>query len=78
MQLAIHTNSINAWVVLPERPLLVHNVSRLTGLCKSAIRWNAKHGFLKGFKDPDTPKIWRFWRADVEAFMRAKEPPCIH
>jgi hypothetical protein len=66
---AIQPVSISAQALVPERPLLVHHVARMTGLCERAIRWNARRGFLKGFRQTDTPKIWRFWRRDVEAFI---------
>ena len=53
----------------PDRPLLVNNVARITGLSISAVRWNAQKGLLIGRKDPARPKIWIFNRADVDAFM---------
>jgi hypothetical protein len=61
--------SINQYALARERPLLVHHVARMTGMCESAIRWNARQGFLNGFRYLATPKIWRFRRADVEAFI---------
>ena len=51
-----------------DKPLLVHHVVRLCGIPARTVRWSAQHKILKGFKDPGTPKIWRFERADVEAF----------
>ena len=58
-----------------ERPLLVHHVARICGLSCRTVRWAASQGLLKGFKDPGTPKIWRFWRREVNAFLeqRAQE-----
>jgi hypothetical protein len=58
-----------------ERPLLVHHVARICGISRRTVRWAAAQGLLKGFKDPRTPKIWRFWRQDVNAFLerRAQE-----
>jgi hypothetical protein len=70
--------SFNARVFATERPLLVNNVARITGLCESAVRWNARHGFLKGFRDPNTPKIWRFYRRDVESFLKSRRVPCLN
>jgi len=56
-----------------ERPLLVNNVVRLTDMCASAIRWHARRGSLRGFRNPDTPKIWRFRRSDVEVFIAGRD-----
>lgn len=52
--------------------LLVHRVAELSGLSLSAIRWNARLGILKGFRHPDTPKIWRFDRDEVKRFVEAR------
>lgn len=60
-----------------DRPLLAHTVARITGLSRRSVRWNAERGFLKGFKDPDTPKLWRFRRADVQQFMLRRRRPWI-
>lgn len=54
----------------PDRPLLAHHVAAMCGMSITAIRWNARRGLLKGFRSPGTPKIWRFWREDVESFRR--------
>jgi len=70
MQPSIQTSTLPALV--PDRPLLVHTISETYGIPKSTIRWNARRGFLKAFHYPDTPKIWRFWRRDVEAFIAAR------
>jgi hypothetical protein len=66
---AIQPVSITAQALVPERSLLVHHVAAMTSLSKEAIRWNARHGLLNGFHQADAPKIWRFWRRDVEAFI---------
>ncbi len=67
----LHTPSTYAW----ERPLLVHHVARICGISRRTVRWAAAQGLLKGFKEPGTPKIWRFWRRDVNTFLekRAQE-----
>jgi hypothetical protein len=56
-----------------DKPLLVHHVTRACGIPPRTVRWMAKHGILQGFKDPETPKLWRFRRADVEAFKTQLE-----
>jgi len=56
-----------------DRPLLVHHVAQMCGISRRTVRWAASQGFLKGFRDPRTPKIWRFWRQDVLAFMAKRE-----
>jgi hypothetical protein len=53
-----------------ERPLLVHNVALRLGVSRRTVRYHAARGILAGFKYPDTPKIWRFWRSDVEHYAR--------
>jgi hypothetical protein len=52
-----------------DRLLFTHTVASITGLSRRAVRWNAAHGLLNGFKDQDKPKLWRFRRADVLQFM---------
>jgi hypothetical protein len=69
------TRSTSTFAFPCERPLLVHHVARICGISCRTVRWAAAQGLLKGFKDPRTPKIWRFWRHDVNAFLerRAQE-----
>lgn len=55
-----------------ETPLLVHHVARICGISRRTVRWAAGQGLLKGFKDPRTPKIWKFWRRDVDAFRERR------
>ena len=64
-------------IALPERPLLVHHVARICGLASRTVRWNASQGFLRGFKDLRTPKIWRFWRHDVLVFLEQRRLGCL-
>ena len=54
---------------LVERPMCVESMSPRT------IRWAAEHRYLRGFRDPDTPrhKAWRFWRRDVEDWLRRRQ-----
>jgi hypothetical protein len=59
-------------LVFSDRPLLVHHVARICHISKRAVRWAAQHGHLKGFKDPSTPKIWRFRRDDVIAYLKKR------
>jgi hypothetical protein len=59
-------------VPLRERPLLVHHVARLVSRSNSTVRYLASRGVLKGFKTPETPKIWRFWRRDIDEFLARK------
>lgn len=61
--------TVSKTVPISEHPLLSHHVARLCGCSPRTIRWAAKCGRLKGFRRPDTPKIWRFYRTDVEVFM---------
>jgi len=56
-----------------ERPLCVHHVSRILGLSRRTVRHLAASGQLPAFRNPDTPKIWRFWRNDVHAFGARRE-----
>jgi excisionase family DNA binding protein len=51
-----------------DRPLLVHHAARALGVSTRTVRWMAENKILEGFKDPRTPKLWRFRREDVEAF----------
>lgn len=55
-----------------ERKLFVHHVARLCGISPRTVRWLASKGTLKGFKDPDTPKLWRFWWSDVVAYLQRR------
>jgi hypothetical protein len=55
-----------------ERPLLVHHVAQRLRISLSAVRWNARRGYLQGFRDPHTPKLWRFLPLAVEAFRERK------
>ena len=52
-----------------DKSLLVHHVARICGISRRTVRWAAVKGVLKGFKRPDTPKLWRFRRSDVIEFM---------
>jgi len=56
-----------------RRPLLVHHVARLCGIAPRTVRWNARCGRLRGFKEPNTPKIWRFLPQDVEEFNSRRQ-----
>ena len=56
-----------------ERSLLVHNVALLLGVSRRTVRYHAAHGMLAGFKRQDTPKLWRFWRSDVERYARWRD-----
>jgi hypothetical protein len=51
------------------RPLLVHHVAQLLGVSPRTVRHLAFTGSLEGFKLQATPKIWRFWRSDIERFI---------
>ena len=31
----------------------------MLGMSKTAVRWNARHGYLIGYRQIDTPKIWQ-------------------
>jgi len=66
-----------ATVIAPtaERPLLVHHVARRLELSPRMVRHLAAQRELKGFKQPDTPKIWRFSRKDVEIFLAKRTQP---
>ena len=69
MQPCAHPLIFPVLATAPNRTLLVNNVARLTGMSKTAIRWNVHKGRLKAFKDPSRPKIWLFYRSDVDAFI---------
>jgi hypothetical protein len=56
-----------------NKPLLVHHVARMLGVSRRTVRWWADNEILEGFKDPSTPKIWRFKREVVEAFKAQRE-----
>src|SRR5262245_47731040 len=58
-----------------EQPLLVHHVARICAVSRRTVRWAASKGILKGFKDPTTPKIWRFRRSDVYAYRALRAGP---
>jgi hypothetical protein len=60
-----------------DRPLLVHHVARICGISCRTVRWAAVQGLLVGFKDPRTPKIWRFWRTEVMAFIERRQPGIV-
>ena len=57
------------------RPLLVHHVAQLLGLSPRTVRHHAFKGSLLGFKLQGTPKIWRFWRLEVERFVVRRRVP---
>jgi hypothetical protein len=50
-------------------PLLVHHVARIVDLSPRMVRHLAARQELKAFRRSDTPKIWRFHRQDVVAFL---------
>jgi len=52
-----------------DRLLFTNNVARITGLSCRAVRWNAERGNLRGFREPDAPKLWRFKKEDIRRFM---------
>ena len=54
-------------------PLRVYHVSKLTGLSPSAVQWNAREGNLKYFRDPLTPKFYRFQIVDVLEFVARRK-----
>jgi excisionase family DNA binding protein len=56
-----------------DKPLLVHHVADRLGVSRRTVRWWADNGILEGFKDPRTPKPWRFKREVVEAFRVQRE-----
>jgi hypothetical protein len=56
-----------------NRPMRVESVARRYGIPSRTIRWAAERGLLKGFKRPDTPKLWRFWRRDVEDWVHRRQ-----
>jgi hypothetical protein len=56
-----------------DRPLLVHHVARICGIARRTVRWAAAIGVLKGFRDPATPKIWRFFRKEVIEFKERRD-----
>jgi len=56
-----------------DRPLLVHHVAVRLGVSRRTVRYHAAQGILVGFKRPDTPKIWRFWRTDVDRYARWRD-----
>jgi hypothetical protein len=77
----LHPNSRNilqSHLLVDERPLLVHHVARMCGIARRTVRWAASEGLLKGFKDPEKPKIWRFWRHEVMAFLERREAAKSH
>lgn len=53
-----------------RRPILVWQAAKICGLSERAIRAAAATGRLPGFKRSDTPKLWRFWRSDVEGYRK--------
>jgi hypothetical protein len=55
-----------------DRPLRVNNVSKRYGIPERTVRWNAKHGLLKGSRKDDAPKIWIFLPQDVEAWIAGR------
>jgi hypothetical protein len=55
------------------RLLLVHHVARMCGISRRTVRWHAQRGDLQAFKDPSTPKLWRFLRHDVEDFKARRD-----
>jgi hypothetical protein len=54
-----------------RRAMCVESIARRYHIPARTIRYAAEHGYLVGFKDPDTPghKIWRFWRRDVDDWV---------
>jgi excisionase family DNA binding protein len=54
--------------VLNNRPLSTRRAAELCGISDRAIRAAASTGRLPGFRQRDTPKLWRFRRTDVERY----------
>ena len=59
----------------PERPMSVESIARRYGIPERSVRYAAERGHLIGFRDASTPghKCWRFWRTEVERWLRRRE-----
>lgn len=59
---------------LVDRPMCVEAAARIYEVPARTVRWAAESGHLKGFRDPTTPmsKCWKFYRADVEAWLAGR------
>jgi len=54
---------------MPHRQAMyTWQAAKVCGLSERSIRAAASSGRLRGFRLPDTPKLWRFWRDDVEIY----------
>lgn len=51
-----------------RRPIFAWQAAKICDISDRAIRAAAEAGRLHGFKLSDTPKLWRFWRSDVESY----------
>jgi hypothetical protein len=59
-----------------ERPLLVHHVARRCELSERMVRYLAATGEIHAFRYIDTPKIWRFWKRDIDDYIERRRTTC--
>jgi hypothetical protein len=62
-------DSLSVLECFEERPLLVHHVAKRCGLSDRMVRYLAATGRIRAFREIDTPKIWRFWKRDVDDYI---------
>jgi len=39
----------------------------------STIKFHASSGYLPGFREAKTPKLWKFWLKDVKAYVARRK-----
>jgi Helix-turn-helix domain len=70
-------DSLPVFQLVEERPLLVHHVAKRCGLSDRMVRYLAATEQIRAFRYIDTPKIWRFWKRDVDDYVeRRRRPTC--
>lgn len=56
--------------VLNWRPLGVAQAAQWLGVPERTIRHWARTGRIRGYRDPESPKLWRFDRQELERAPR--------
>jgi hypothetical protein len=66
-----------AFAALPFKQVLYsHHVAKRCGISVRMVRYAAERGDLRGFRDPQQPRAWRFYRHDVEDFQARRAAKC--
>jgi excisionase family DNA binding protein len=60
-------------LVFNNRPFGVSQAAARLGIPERTIRHWARTGRLRAFRDPSTPKLWRFHQCDLATWQEQRE-----